>query len=153
MISTAVQISIIYYGLFYQASKNDPLYEAEGFKYLMFTLVLITSILFFAIMSLRIRLEMMKATVKRHSFWFRMFSCCLVKDKSAFITLHNVNALRPNEMLQSELQKVKSDTEPSFFNEQSNAHLVAGTDTGTKKHSRKDQLLLNPMEEDVVDPS
>lgn len=83
-----VQIIIIYFGLYYLAGKEDEIVKSEGMMYCIFTLVITMSILFIAIFIIRMRMEMLKATVKNHSICFAMLSCCTIKNKKAFIKEH-----------------------------------------------------------------
>ena len=94
IISLCVQIGIIYLGLFYQSGKNDDIAEIEGFKWMVFTLIMVSSIYFAAIFAANMRLEMLKATVRTdNSFWFKLFSCGRIKDKQQFIEDNKVNIL------------------------------------------------------------
>lgn len=88
--SLLVHIAIIYFGLYYQAGKKDAFVLSSGTTYTMFILVCIVSLLFIGIFIVRMRLEIMKATVMRHSFCFRIFSCGRVRDKEEFKKEHKI---------------------------------------------------------------
>ena len=83
-----VQIIIIYFGLYYLAGKEDEIVKSEGMMYMIFTLVILMSVLFIAVFIIRMRLEILKATVKNHSICFAIISCCSIKNKKAFVKLH-----------------------------------------------------------------
>ena len=82
--SLFVQIGIIYFGLYYQAGKNDPFVNSGGMMYAFFMIIIVCSAQFIALFFVRIRFELMKTTVEKHSFCFRILSCGRVKDKDAF---------------------------------------------------------------------
>ena len=62
--SLGVQIMIIYFGLYYQAGKNDEFVSGDFVMWLIFGLIIIVSIQFIAVFAVRMRVEMLKATVK-----------------------------------------------------------------------------------------
>jgi len=107
--SLFVQICIIYFGLFYQAGRNDSFVHGDGMKYSLGLLIAIVSAQFVTLFVLRMRLEMMKATVEKHSCCFRILSCGRVRDKKAFMKEHKVNEINPHELTLSELIKHKDD--------------------------------------------
>ena len=104
--SLFVQICIIYCGLYYQAGKNDDFIQTDGVMYSILLLVLIASILFVATFIFRMRLEMMKSTVKKSNFCFKILSCGRIKDKQAFIEDNKLNVLAQGEMTMTELKEV-----------------------------------------------
>ena len=79
-----VLIGIIYFGLYYQAGKNDPFVMSGGMMYAFFLIIIVCSAQFIALFFVRIRFELMKSTVEKHPFFFSLFSCGKVKDKDAF---------------------------------------------------------------------
>ena len=98
-----MQISVIYFGLFYQVGKEDSFTDSDGIMYLIFSFILIITSMFVTVFFLRIRLEMLKATVTNYICCFRMLSCCRIKDLEAFKKDNKVNLLHANEILQSVL--------------------------------------------------
>jgi len=96
--SLIVQIAIIYFGLFYQAGKNDPFVTTDQVKYSILFLISAASLQFLTLFMARMRIEMMKATVEKHSFCFWLLSCGRVRNKAAFKKLHNVNQLGNDEI-------------------------------------------------------
>ena len=74
--------------------------------YSILLLVLIASILFVATFIFRMRLEMMKSTVKKSNFCFKILSCGRIKDKQAFIEDNKLNVLAQGEMTMTELKEV-----------------------------------------------
>ena len=89
--SLIVQISIIYLGLFYQAGKNDEFVTTDGIKYSVLLLIIIASLQFICLFMIRMRIEMLKATVVKHHFIFWLLSCGRIKNKEAFKKEHNVD--------------------------------------------------------------
>ena len=79
--------------MYYLAGKEDPIVKSEGMKYMILFMVILVSVWFMAIFIFRMRLEMLKATVQRHSICFFILSCGRVKNKKAFIKEHKVDAL------------------------------------------------------------
>ena len=102
--SLLAQICIIYIGLYFQAGKNDPFITGSGVKWVCFCLITVLSLQFVLIFILHMRLEMMKATVEQHSFWFRVVSCCRVSDKRKFIKDNKVGFLVEGEITLTELE-------------------------------------------------
>ena len=103
--SLFVQIAIIYFGLYYQAGKNDQFVNSDGMMYTFFLIIVICSAQFIALFFFRMRLEMLKATVEKHSLCFRILSCGRIKDKEAFKKDHRVNQLENDEILQSQIER------------------------------------------------
>lgn len=104
--SLSVQIAIIYFGLYYQAGKNDDFVKSDGTMYGIFILILVASVQFITIFILRIRIEILKRTVEKSSLWnriiFRIFSCGRIKDKEAFMKEHKIGVLLADEMLKKD---------------------------------------------------
>ena len=59
----------------------------------VFAFLIIASANFITLFIFRMRMEMMKATVKKHWLCFKCLSCCRVKDRNAFMNEHQVDAL------------------------------------------------------------
>ena len=57
------------------------------------------------------RLELLKATVINRPFWFKVFSCGRIKDKTQFMAENGVNRLGPNEVPLSQLEEGKKKHE------------------------------------------
>ena len=77
--------------------------------WLIFILIALVSFQFMAIFLLRMRIELLKGTVQKHSFCFRLFSCGRIKDKEAFMNEYNIGALGPNEILLSTILEAKEN--------------------------------------------
>ena len=72
---------IIYYGCFFLSDGTGELAGSDIFIYLVFFLITLTTVLFVAIFALRLRLELLKGTVKGHTRCFKIISCCCIKDR------------------------------------------------------------------------
>ena len=57
------------------------------------------------------RLEVLKATVLKKPFWFKVFSCGRIKDKTKFMTENGLNSFGPNEIALSQLEETKKKSE------------------------------------------
>ena len=79
-----VQISIIYFGLFYQAGKNDDFVTTDSVKYGILILIIVASAQFIIMFFFRMRTEWLKATVDQRPCCFAILSCGRIKDKKAF---------------------------------------------------------------------
>ena len=93
-----MQIGIIYFGLYYQAGKEDSFVQSAGMMYSVFTLITVVSIQFIAFFVIRMRMEWMKKTAVRYPFLFKIVSCCRVKNREAFIAEHRIGQLLGDEM-------------------------------------------------------
>ena len=89
--SLYVQITIIYFGLYYQAGKKDPFVLSKGTMYCILLMIIIASINFVGLFFIRMRMELMKTTVKRSNCLFKLFSCGRKIDKNAFIQEHKID--------------------------------------------------------------
>ena len=88
--SLYVQITIIYFGLYYQAGRKDPFVVSKGTMWCILFLIIIASVNFIGLFMFRMRVELMKATVQRSNCLFKLFSCGRIKDKEAFIQEHKI---------------------------------------------------------------
>lgn len=74
--------------------------------YGIFLSVLIVSIQFIGLFVIRMRMEILKATVVRYPCLFRLFNCGTIKNKEAFkkahmlsnITFENELKIKPNDV-------------------------------------------------------
>lgn len=85
-----VQICIIYFGLFYQAGKNDSFVTTDSVKYGILVLLLVASGQFLFMFFFRMRLEWQKSAVDKSACCFWLLSCGRIKDKEAFKKQHMV---------------------------------------------------------------
>ena len=66
--------------------------------YAILILVIVASAQFILLFIMRMRVEMMKGTVEKHSLCFRILSCCCVKDTKAFKDKHSVGKIGADEI-------------------------------------------------------
>ena len=95
--SLYVQITIIYFGLYYQTGRKDPFVLSKGTMWCILFLIIIASINFIGLFMIRMRMEVLKATVIRSNFFFKIFSCGRIKDKEAFIQEHKIGLLNQRD--------------------------------------------------------
>ena len=89
--SISVQISVLYFGLFYLSGKNDNISDQDGFMWFVFFILLTFSILFVAIFMTYIRLEVLKNNISKQNWLFKLMSCWRIKDSQAFMDKHGLN--------------------------------------------------------------
>ena len=95
------QIFIIYFGLYYQAGKNDHYVTTKGTMYTIFLLILIVSSYFVGLLVVYLRNEFLKGVATRSEKCFRLFSCCCIKSRQNFISIHKLGTANEDEVLQS----------------------------------------------------
>lgn len=66
---------------------------SKGTMWSILLLIIIASINFIGLFVIRMRLEIMKATVKRSNFLWKIFSCGRVRNKEAFIQEHKIGMM------------------------------------------------------------
>ena len=97
--SLFVMVFIIYFGLYYQAGKKDPFVQGDGTMWCIFFLILLISLFFMTLFFVRMRMEILKATVSKYPCFFKMFACGRIKDRKGFMKEHNIGVLLPDEVM------------------------------------------------------
>ena len=97
--SLFVMIFIIYFGLYYQAGKKDPFVQGDGTMWCIFFVILLISIFFMSLFIVRMRMEILKATVAKYPCFFKIFSCGRIKDRKYFMQEHKIGVLLADEVM------------------------------------------------------
>ena len=92
-------IFIIYFGLYYQAGKKDPFVQGDGTMWCIFFVILLISVFFMTLFIVRMRMEILKATVAKYPCFFKMFACGRIKDRKGFMAEHKIGVLLPDEVM------------------------------------------------------
>ena len=85
----------------------------------IFFLILLISVFFMALFVVRMRMEILKATVSKYPCFFKMFSCGRIKDRKVFMKEHQIGVLLPDEVMlnkytDSEKKMVNTDGDATF---------------------------------------
>ena len=90
-ISMLTQLSIIYFGLYFQAGRYDAITKTVAFNAVVSFLVLTISSQFLVILTVRLRMQAMKALVTDHPRLFKIVSCGRVKNRFLFMKDNSIN--------------------------------------------------------------
>ena len=88
------------------------------------------------------RLELLKATALSKPFWFKVFSCGRIKDKTKFMTENGLISFCPNEIAISQLEETKKKCEEDAVEK-----------SKKRGRQRRRKIVDEFLESSVVDPS